>query len=141
MEKFFEITEKLVKLFENSQCSSFNVSFEDFSLDLKKEASEVVQRAQVAENKGQKEEVEDNLVNIKAPIVGVFYSASSPGEKNLALVGDYVKKGDTLCILESMKIMNEIKSPCDGIVVEICCENEDFVEYDQVLMKIEKNSE
>lgn len=140
MEKFFEITEKFVRLFEDSECSSFNVSFEDFRLNLKKEPV-IVQQRQISESKVQKKEEEDNLVSVKAPIVGVFYSASSPGEQNFALVGDSVGKGDTLCILESMKIMNEIKSPCNGIITEICCENEDFVEYDQVLIKIEKNSE
>lgn len=73
---------------------------------------------------------------IKAPFVGTFYASSGPGEPAYVKVGDKIKKGQTLCILEAMKIMNEIESDVDGVVAEICLENESFVEFGQVLFKI-----
>jgi acetyl-CoA carboxylase biotin carboxyl carrier protein len=75
---------------------------------------------------------------ITSPLVGTFYAAPGPGKPNYAKVGDKVKKGQTLCILEAMKIMNEIESDTDGEIIEICIESESLVEYGQVLFKIRK---
>jgi acetyl-CoA carboxylase biotin carboxyl carrier protein len=77
-----------------------------------------------------------NLHMIKSPFVGTFYSAPSPGKPNYVNVGDKVKVGETLCVLEAMKIMNEIDSDIHGEIVEICVENESLVEYGQPLFKI-----
>ena len=74
---------------------------------------------------------------VKSPLVGTFYSSPSPDEPPFVLVGQQVKEGDTLCIIEAMKIMNEIKSPCDGKVVRIMAQPGDMVEYNQVLFVIE----
>ena len=76
---------------------------------------------------------------VKSPIVGVFYGASSPESDPYVTVGKTVKKGDIICIIEAMKVMNEIKAPCDGTVTSILVENEALVEYDQALMVIEEN--
>lgn len=73
---------------------------------------------------------------VKSPFVGTFYASSSPGKPPFVRVGDAVKKGQRICILEAMKIMNEIESDRDGIIAEICVENESLVEYGQVLFKI-----
>jgi len=73
---------------------------------------------------------------VKAPFVGTFYTSAAPGVPVYVKVGDRVKKGQTLCILEAMKIMNEIESDCSGVVTEICVENENYVEYGQALFKI-----
>ncbi len=73
---------------------------------------------------------------VKAPIVGTFYQSASPDKPPLVKVGDKVKEGDLLCIIEAMKIMNEIKSPYNGEVAEIFVSNEDMVEYDQPLFRI-----
>jgi acetyl-CoA carboxylase biotin carboxyl carrier protein len=73
---------------------------------------------------------------VKAPIVGTFYSGPGGGKPDFVRLGDKVKEGDTLCILEAMKIMNEIVSPIDGEVVEIYVENEKMVEYGQPLFRI-----
>lgn len=73
---------------------------------------------------------------VKAPLVGTFYQSSSPEKPPLVKVGDKVKEGDLLCIIEAMKIMNEIKSPYNGEVAEILVSNEDMVEYDQPLFRI-----
>ena len=80
-----------------------------------------------------------DLEEIKSPIVGVFYEAKDPTTAPFVKLGDSVKKGDVLCILESMKMMNEIRSDFDGVVKEIRCKNEELVEFGQVLFVLEKN--
>lgn len=78
----------------------------------------------------------ETLHEIASPFVGTFYSSSSPDKPAYIKVGDKVSKGQTLCILEAMKIMNEIESDINGEIVEICVENESLVEYGQTLFKI-----
>lgn len=73
---------------------------------------------------------------VKSPIVGTYYSSSSPGKPPFVKVGQKVRKGDIIMIIESMKIMNEIPSPCDGTVLKIFAENGEAVEYDQPVMLI-----
>ena len=73
---------------------------------------------------------------VTAPIVGVVYTASDPTSPSFVKVGDKVAVGDTLCIVEAMKIMNEIKSDVAGVVTEILIENEDVVEFGQALFRI-----
>lgn len=70
---------------------------------------------------------------IKTPIVGVFYAAPSPEAEPFVKVGDSVKKGDVLCIVEAMKLMNEITAEQDGVIAEICAEDGNLVEYGQTL--------
>ena len=74
---------------------------------------------------------------VKSPLVGTFYSAPSPDEPPFVLVGQEVKEGATLCIIEAMKVMNEIKAPCSGKVVRIMVQPGDMVEYNQLLCIIE----
>ena len=74
---------------------------------------------------------------VKAPIVGTFYAAPSPDSKPFVSVGDTIHKGDTIYIIESMKVMSEVQSELDGIVKEICVQNGDPVEYDQTIMILE----
>lgn len=71
---------------------------------------------------------------IKSPIVGTFYASSSPDQPPFVQVGDTVKKGDVIMIIESMKLMNEVQSDMDGTVQEILVKNGEAVEYDQPLM-------
>ncbi|MBS6508023.1 MAG: acetyl-CoA carboxylase biotin carboxyl carrier protein [Paraclostridium bifermentans] len=78
----------------------------------------------------------DNIHVIKAPIMGTYYEASGPESSTFVTVGDKVSKGDTLCIIEAMKLMNEINSDVDGEVVDILVSNEDLVEYNQAIFKI-----
>jgi len=73
---------------------------------------------------------------VKAPLVGTYYAAPSPDQKPFVQVGDTVKKGDVILIIESMKLMNEVQSDFDGVVKEILVQNGDGVEYDQPLMII-----
>ena len=79
---------------------------------------------------------EENYKVIKSPMVGTFYASSSPTAESFVKVGDKIKKGQVVCIVEAMKLMNEIESEFDGEVVEICVKNEDMVEYGTPLFKI-----
>lgn len=73
---------------------------------------------------------------IKAPLVGVFYSAPSPDQPSFVRAGDSVKKGDIICIIEAMKMMNEITADRDCVIDEVCVENGSLVEFGQMLFKI-----
>ncbi|MCL2294872.1 MAG: acetyl-CoA carboxylase biotin carboxyl carrier protein [Spirochaetes bacterium] len=78
----------------------------------------------------------NNVSEFRSPIIGVFCAAPTPGAKPFVQVGDRVKKGDVLCIIEAMKALNEITSDRDGEIVDICVQNGQVVEYSQVLFKI-----
>lgn len=80
----------------------------------------------------------ENLKEVKAPLIGTFYESPDPDSPSFVSVGDHVEKGDTLCIVEAMKLMNEIKSEFTGKVVEIKATNESMVEYGQTLFVIEE---
>jgi acetyl-CoA carboxylase biotin carboxyl carrier protein len=79
----------------------------------------------------------DNRIPILAPLVGTFYESGQPGDKAFAEVGDVVETGQTVCIVEAMKLMNEVGAAEGGKVAEICVKNGDPVEFDQVLMYLE----
>ena len=78
----------------------------------------------------------NDVIEVKSPFVGVFYSTASPDSLPYVSIGSEVKEGDVMCIVESMKIMNEIVSPRDGKVIDICVKNKDIVEFGQVLYKL-----
>ncbi len=77
-----------------------------------------------------------DLAVVKSPIVGTFYRASEPGAKPFADVGDVVRKGQVLCIIEAMKLMNEINAECDGEVIKCYVENGQPVQYGERLFAI-----
>jgi len=72
----------------------------------------------------------------KSPIIGVFYSSPTPDSKPFVKKGSKIKKGDTICIIEAMKVLNEISSDCDGEILEVLCENGQVVEYGLPLFRI-----
>ena len=80
---------------------------------------------------------EEKYKIIKSPMVGTFYSKPSPNKETFVKTGDIVKKGQVICIVEAMKLMNEIKSEQAGKVVQICVKNGDPIEFGQVLMYVE----
>ena len=82
---------------------------------------------------------DENVFVVKSPIVGTMYTSPSAESKNFVKVGSKVKVGDTLCILEAMKLMNEIESEVNGEIIEVLVSNEDMVEYGQPLFKIIEN--
>lgn len=78
-------------------------------------------------------------LEVKSPMVGTYYSAPEPGARPYLAVGDRISKGQILCIIEAMKIMNEIESEFDGVVREIIAMNAHPVEYGQVLFRVDPN--
>ena len=100
-------------------------------------AAPVAEQPEEAPAKGPSQVVDFNgMRELKSPMVGVVYTAPEPGAEPFVHIGSKVKKGQTLCILEAMKLMNEYTAPEDGEIVDICIENQQLVEYGQVLFKI-----
>ncbi|WP_086443949.1 acetyl-CoA carboxylase biotin carboxyl carrier protein [Candidatus Enterococcus lemimoniae] len=80
----------------------------------------------------------ENTEEIISPIVGVVYLKPAPDKENFKQVGDSVKKGDVVCIVEAMKLMNEITASVDGVITEVLIQNEDVVEFNQPLFRVSK---
>ncbi|MFQ9560783.1 MAG: acetyl-CoA carboxylase biotin carboxyl carrier protein [Faecalibacillus intestinalis] len=124
-----DFIKQIMSEFDQSNVTKMKVEIDDLKIELEKE-NKMVAEVNTKEPTG---------TPVKSPIVGVFYGASSPESDPYVTVGKTVKKGDIVCIIEAMKVMNEIKAPCDGTVTSILVENEALVEYDQALMVIEEN--
>jgi acetyl-CoA carboxylase biotin carboxyl carrier protein len=144
-----EIISEIIRIFKESDIAKLELSTKDFKIKLSKfgefqavptislnnlQPTQATQPPKEAPKVEVKEE--KNIHIVKSPIVGTFYRAPAPGAKPSVEVGSRVKKGDVLCIIEAMKIMNEIKSDVDGIIEEILVENGQPVEYGQPLFKI-----
>jgi acetyl-CoA carboxylase biotin carboxyl carrier protein len=156
---------KLVKLINESNLAEFKMREGDFSLAIKtdkytrsptkiistapslalgpteaREATSVPappQQTAPIETTAAPVEQEKNLLEIKSPIVGTFYRASSPDKPPYMAVGDQVEPGSVVCIIEAMKLFNEIESEISGKIVKVMVENASPVEYDQVLFLVE----
>lgn len=100
-------------------------------------AAEFPQSQPAAPAREAKSADDDNLIVVTSPMVGTFYRAPSPGAPSFVSVGDRVSKGQTLCILEAMKLMNELECEVEGKIREILVENAQPVEYGQKLFLIE----
>ncbi len=83
--------------------------------------------------------VADNLITIKSPMIGTFYRSSSPDKPSFVNVGDEIKAGKAVCIIEAMKLFNEIESEVSGKIVKVLVDNATPVEYDQPLFLVEPN--
>jgi acetyl-CoA carboxylase biotin carboxyl carrier protein len=84
----------------------------------------------------EKDEAEDNLITIKSPIIGTFYRKASPDKPTFVEVGDTIKDGNVLCVIEAMKLFNEIESEISGTIVKILVDDASPVEFDQPLFII-----
>ena len=89
------------------------------------------------DNSDSKATVESNLITIKSPIIGTFYRKPSPDKDNFVEVGDQISEGQTLCVIEAMKLFNEIESDFSGKIVKILVDDSSPVEFDQPLFLIE----
>lgn len=78
----------------------------------------------------------NRIIEVKSPVVGIFYEAPEPGGKPFVQVGDQVRKGDVLCLIEVMKQVTEVTAPQDGQVADICLTNGSVVEFGQTLIKL-----
>jgi acetyl-CoA carboxylase biotin carboxyl carrier protein len=133
-----ENIEQIIKLFERSTVSKMEIESGDLKIKLEKEVGESqtfvrvpTSTTQIAE---QAEEAKGTVV--KAPLVGTFYGAANPQSAPFVSVGDLVTAGTVLCLIEAMKVMNEIKAPIDGVVLEILGRNGEMVAYDQPLIRL-----
>lgn len=138
--------DKILDRFENSNIQELELTYKDFHLKCKKASlfqNEIIQKdnstfiEQKKETQKETKKENSNLKVIKSPIVGTFYRAPSPDSKVYVEVGDIAEKGQTLCILEAMKMMNELESECKCKIVEILANIGDLIEYDQPLFKVE----
>lgn len=154
----FEEIKELIKLINDSDINKAELKYDDIELKLSKESeikhispihqepqeksdensNEIKVEKNIPESEMKKENIHENAEAVKSPIVGTFYDSPFPEADPYVRVGDRVKEGDVLCIVEAMKIMNEIKSQFDGEVAEILLENEDIVEYNQPIMIIRR---
>lgn len=82
---------------------------------------------------------DENCEEVRSPIVGTFYRRPSPDAESFVEVGATVKKGDTLCIIEAMKLMNEIEAPCSGVVEKVALNDGQVVEFNEVLFVIRRS--
>lgn len=135
----------IVELFKNSGLDEMTLELKDFKINLKNNKVEYVAKefVNVVEKsspvKVEKVEEQANDIKgewIKAPFVGTFYAAPSANEAPYVKVGQKINKGDVICILEAMKVMNEIKSNKSGTVLEIKAQNGNMVEFDEELILI-----
>jgi len=116
----------------------------DVKIKLSKQKNEIVEKhiekqtnKPLTNHSYTEENVEKNdHIQVKSPLVGTFYAADTPDAKPYVQVGQKVKKGQVICIVEAMKIMNEITSPATGIIKSIEVHNKDVIGYDQILMTI-----
>ena len=92
-----------------------------------------------SENKKPPQELNDDF-NVLSPMVGTFYGCPSPDEPPYVKVGDSVKEGDTLCIIEAMKMMNQIEADVSGVIKSVKVQNGDPVEFDQIIFVIDQNT-
>ncbi|WP_288527900.1 biotin/lipoyl-containing protein [uncultured Secundilactobacillus sp.] len=135
--------ERLVDKFERSSLNEMQISDNNFKLLLTKphHSNATNSAAPVATStpvQTAEAPTEDDAV-VPAPLVGLVYLAAQPGKPVFKSVGDQVKAGDVVCLIEAMKVVNEVKSPYDGILREVLVEDGSLVEYDQPLFRIEKN--
>ena len=159
----YEQIKELIKSIDSSSLRVFELENEDFKLKLSKNEESLksslndgdtlneiqtnIMSSKINRNMFNNEEEVNNYESdwdtseasyniVKSPLVGTYYSTGIPGGKAYVNKGDYVKKGDVLCIVEAMKIMNEITSEYDGEIVEVLRNDEDIVEFGMELFKI-----
>lgn len=143
----YDKIKQLIEDVGNSKLESINIDFPDGTkISMKKETTskkiieatkeKVVEQNEVTEdaNLSIEEKQEGNIV--KSPMVGTFYLKPAPDAETYVSIGDKVKKGDTLCIIEAMKLMNEIESEFDGEIKEILVKDGESVEYGKPLFRI-----
>lgn len=125
--------EKLIGILENSSLSELRIKDGDFEITMVRQAGGVP-----TEEKKVTEDTEEEIINITSPLVGTFYSASGPTIPAYVKTGDIIRKGDTVCIIEAMKMMTEIQSDYDAEILAVLVSNGQKVEYGQPLFRIRK---
>ena len=144
--------EKLAKIIAENELTEISLEDGNQAITIRKDLAEVVTTAPVAAAPAPAPVVCQTTVNpavvevekeapkgtpITSPMVGTFYAAPSPDAEPFVEVGKSISAGDVVCIVEAMKLMNEIKAECSGKIAQICVKNGDPVEFGQVLMYVE----
>ncbi|MCM8711765.1 acetyl-CoA carboxylase biotin carboxyl carrier protein [Clostridium sp. SYSU_GA19001] len=150
----YKAIQELIKTVSDSKLTLLELESEGIKIKMEKKQEQVIidripevvktiaveeQAPAIVEHKKTEEKVQESKKEgfvVTSPIVGTFYAASGPDAKPYVSVGDKVNKGDVLCIIEAMKLMNEIESEVDGIITEILVKNEQMVQYGQPLFRI-----
>lgn len=137
---------QIIELFEESKISSMDLEIDDIKIKLEKQTAPVQVQSTLVASTAQvapvvsevasapvQEEVKDYL---KSPLVGTYYASGTQGGKPFVEVGSRVNEGDVVCIIEAMKVMNEIKAHRSGVISEIKVNDGEMVQFDQALMAI-----
>ncbi len=139
---------ELIDLMNENELTEIEIEQEGTKIKLVKKSQGVIEQV-VMSSEAKKESLpepastakdekpQSNVKEVKAPMVGTFYRSASPDAEAYVEVGDTVQKGDVLCIVEAMKLMNEVKVEFGGRIIEIKVNNGEAVEYDQVMFLIE----
>jgi acetyl-CoA carboxylase biotin carboxyl carrier protein len=156
----FKQIQELIKMINKSNIGELTIEQKDFRLTIKQKEEHITQvlssgqaspvytasqpvaqplsgGAVSSEKNKASETVSSNLVTIKSPMIGTFYRRSSPDKPNLIEVGDEITAGKVVCIIEAMKLFNEIESEIKGKIVKVLVEDASPVEYDQPLFLVE----
>ncbi|MBK16690.1 MAG: acetyl-CoA carboxylase, biotin carboxyl carrier protein [Prochlorococcus sp. SP3034] len=155
---------RLIEKISNSDFQEFSLEGEDFKLEIKRNLSDISHQnqseaRQLQDSQANSSQVIKNensstanstssapvplpgrsgLIEVTSPMVGTFYRASAPGEEPFVEIGSQIRVGQTICILEAMKLMNEIESELNAEIIEILVENGTPVEFGQVLMRVKQ---
>lgn len=149
--------DEILKAFEQSTVDHLVYKDQDFSLELSKGGREIEPRTIVESNvppekvantadkveKIEKEKAEEspqNYTAIHSPMLGIAYTRMNPDEEPLVKVGDEIKKGQVMCVIEAMKMFNEVTSTVDGVLKAIRFKDEEMVEFDQPLFEVEEHA-
>jgi len=156
----YNLIKKLIKVVEQSDIADFSIQEGDLKIKISKNGKQQILNTVIAQpamgrvtavepvisqvettksETASSESVSSNLHEVRSPIVGTFYLAPSPDANPYVQVGDTVAEGSVLCIVEAMKLMNDIEADASGKIVEILVENATAVEYNQPLFLIEKS--
>ncbi len=149
---------KLIELLKESGVGEIEITEGDDSVRISRESTNVItpsQKTQEISTLSEKQEnriqktltpketnvatKNTNLFDVLSPMVGTFYASPSPNEPPYVKVGDTVKQGDTLCIIEAMKMMNQIEADVNGVIKSIRVQNGDPIEYDQIIFVIDQD--
>lgn len=150
--------ERLLDKFDESSLNDFEFSNKDFKLSLSKRSDSApvvvndskalqstpmqhaaaVATATKPQKKVAASENDANLAQVKAPLVGIVYMSPKPDKPAFKSVGDHVSKGEVVCLIEAMKMVNEVKSKVSGTIKEVLVKDGDMVQYDQPIFKITK---
>lgn len=141
-----EFIKEVINLIKGSDIKQISIEAEGFKIFIETHQKEISQRIETPMQVRNQEIMppsedipKENLHVIKSPLVGTFYRSPSPGAPPFVEVGDMVSPGQVLCIIEALKVMNEIESDVRGKVVKILAENGETVEYGQPLFLIDTN--